>query len=193
MTGHTIPTRIEVVTIDSFDRSWQLRLRALRDHPDAFGQPYEEAAALADDARLDVFKSFWNHRDNRVFTAVTPDGDLVGMVGLARWYREKMRHRAEIWGMYVSPGYRGTGTAEALMQAAITYGRNSLGLLQVHLEVISTSAAAVRFYERMGFVRYGRMPRADILDGTILDSDLMVLMFDDYPPIRGESQAPDHR
>ena len=55
-------------------------------------------------------------------------------------------------------------------------------MLQVHLEVIATNAAAVRFYARMGFVRYGRMPRADILDGTILDSDLMVLMFDDYPP-----------
>ena len=61
-----------------------------------------------------MFASFWNYRDNRVFAAVTAAGDVVGMVGLAGWYRDKTRHRADIWGMYVAPDYRGTGVAEAL-------------------------------------------------------------------------------
>ena len=182
------PITVQILSRDRFDDAFALRLRALQEHPEAFGQSFAEAAALTSTQRQSAWESFWNYRDNRVFVAVAADGARVGMTGIVRQYRDKMRHRGEIWGVYVAPEARGQGVGSRLLEAAIAYGRDELGLLQLHLEAISSNAEAVRSYERAGFVRYGRMPRADILNNTIYDSDLMVLMLDGYPypPCEGE-------
>lgn len=172
------PNRIVPITADLFPSCWQLRLRALRDHPEAFGQPYAEAAALSEGEVQHSFASFWDFEDNLVFCAVAEDGTVVGMTGLAGWSRPKMRHRMDIWGVYVAPEFRGQGIADWLLEAAIDYARSIVGVLQLHLQVVSTNVAAIRSYERAGFVRWGRMPRADIIDGVALDNDFMVLMLD---------------
>jgi RimJ/RimL family protein N-acetyltransferase len=174
--------RIQPITDDLLEACWQVRLRALRDHPDAFGQPYEEVADYDSDAVRHLYETFWVHRNNRVFGAFTTDDTLVGMIGVAGVYSLKMEHCAKIWGVYVAPEFRGMGISDQLLAAAIDYGRGMEGVLQLHLGVISTNAPAVRSYERAGFVRYGRIPRAYILNGVPKDSDLMVLMLDDYPP-----------
>ena len=83
--------------------------------------------------------------------------------------------------MYVAPESRGQGISSRLLEAVVDYARDDLGLLQLHLQAISTNHAAVRSYLRMGFVRYGRIPRADILNGVEYDNDLMVLMLDGRP------------
>lgn len=170
--------RIVPITADLFPQCWELRLRALREHPEAFGQPHDEAAALSPDDAQRTFESFWNYRDNRTFAALADDGQAVGMTGVAGWYRPKTRHRMDIWGVYVAPGHRGLGLGDRLLASAISHARNIEGVLQLHLQVVSTNLAATRSYERAGFVRWGRMPRADILDGQALDNDLMVLMLD---------------
>jgi len=172
-----------------FDEAWALRLRALREHPEAFGQPYDEMASLSPEAARTQFDTFWNYRDNRVFVAVAPNDDLAGMLGLARPYREKQRHRAHIWGVYVAPGYRGHKLSDALLDAAVSYARDTLGLLQVNLEVMAINGPARRAYERAGFVQHGIMARADILDGVALDSIQMVKMFDDFPAL-GQDRSP---
>jgi RimJ/RimL family protein N-acetyltransferase len=170
-----------IVPIDEsrLEKCWQLRLRALRDHPDAFGQPYAEAAAKSAEAIRTSYDTFWNFRDNRVFGAIVTTGEIAGMTGIAGWYRDKMRHRVDIWGVYVAPEHRGTGLSRRLLDAAIGYSRTIEGVLQVHLQVVSTNTSAVRAYERAGFRRWGRMPRADIIDGIAYDNDFMVLILDD--------------
>ncbi len=178
LTGASRTTRIVPITAELFPSCWQLRLRALHDHPDAFGQPYDEAAALSESETRQSFESFWNGRDNLVFGAVADDGTVVGMTGVAGWDRPRMRHRMDIWGVYVAPKFRGQGVADRLLQAAIEHARSIEGVLQLHLQVVSTNLVAVRSYERAGFVRGGRRPRADIIDGLALDNDFMVLRLD---------------
>jgi len=84
----------------------------------------------------------------------------------------------DIWGVYVAPEHRGHGIADRLLEAAIEHARSIEGVLQLHLQAVSSNLAAIRSYERAGFVRWGRMPRADIIDGQSLDNDFMVLMLD---------------
>lgn len=170
--------QIAPITADLLEPCWQLRLRALHDHPEAFGQPYEEAAALSPSEAQQVFDMFWDFQDNRTFGAVTDDDHVVGMAGVARHYRPKMRHRMDIWGVYVAPEFRGQGIADQLLDATIGHARRIAGVLQLHLQVVSSNRAAIRSYERAGFVRWGRMPRADIIAGTAYDNDFMVLMLD---------------
>jgi RimJ/RimL family protein N-acetyltransferase len=174
--------QIEVLTADHFTAAWKLRLRALQDHPEAFGQSFEEMALLTVEEARGQFDTFWNRRDNRVYVAIAPGGEIAGMTGILREERAKWRHRGHIWGVYIAPEYRGHGLSDALLDAAIAYGRDTLGLLQVHLEVMAVNVPARRVYERAGFVQHGLMPRADILDGVALDSIQMVKIFDDYPP-----------
>lgn len=172
------PVRIVPVTTDLLESCWQLRLRALRDHPEAFGQPYEEAAALSAIDVQETFETFWDFEDNKTFGAVAADENVVGMTGVAGWNRPKTRHRMDIWGVYVAPEHRGHGIADRLLEAAIEHARSIEGVLQLHLQAVSSNLAAIRSYERAGFVRWGRMPRADIIDGQSLDNDFMVLMLD---------------
>ncbi len=180
MTESSASIRILPITAELFPSCWQLRLRALHDHPDAFGQPYAEAAALSQSEVRHSFDSFWNVGNNLVFGAVADDGTVAGMTGVAGWNRPKMRHRMDIWGVYVAPEFRGQGNGDRLLDAAIAHARSIDGVLQLHLQVVSTNVAAVRSYERAGFVRWGQMPRADIIDGQALDNDFMVLTLDSH-------------
>jgi ribosomal protein S18 acetylase RimI-like enzyme len=158
-----------------------LRLRALREHPEAFGQPYAEAVRLTPDEVRDRAALFWTHGDNQVFVAQAADGSFVGMLGVARETRERDRHRAFVWGVYVAPEARSQGVAGRLLAAAIAWCRSLDGVVQVHLSVAANNAPAIRVYRQAGFIWCGRTPRVWILDGQVLDQDHMVLMLDGYP------------
>ncbi|MDQ3541640.1 MAG: GNAT family N-acetyltransferase, partial [Chloroflexota bacterium] len=75
---------------------------------------------------------------------------------------------------------RGLGVSGRLLETVLNHARSLDGLLRVHLTVVRTNLVAARSYERAGFVRYGRMPRAEIVNGEPVDNDLMVLMLDGY-------------
>ncbi len=71
-------------------------------------------------------------------------------------------------GMWVAPGVRGTGTADALVGRVITWAR-ARGCQRVTLEVANQNARAVQFYARMGFEPTGGTntlppPREHILE-----------------------------
>lgn len=183
---------IERITADRFPVWWAIRLRALRDHPDAFGQPIDEAMRLSAAEAMDQFRTRWDSGDNRTFGAFDRGGAPLGMTGVVREIRPRNRHRMSIWGVYVVPEARGRGISSALLDRALAHVRNTPGVLQVHITAASHNTVAIRAYERAGFIRVGRLPRVDLFpDGTTIDDDLMVLMFDEYPvPACGEPGLP---
>ena len=150
----------------------ELRLEALRGHPEAFGADYAEALARPIE--------FWQERvrsgagnDRGVTYVAEAGGALVAMTGLFRGDGPKMRHSATIWGVYVAPDWRGLGIADALIEACI--GRaGQLGLRLVKLNVVTTNAAAIRCYVRCGFRVFGVEPEVIFCDGTYYDELLMV-------------------
>jgi ribosomal protein S18 acetylase RimI-like enzyme len=170
---------IRPLTLDDWPAWWSLRLSALADHPDAFGSDYDETLAAGEQAARTRFAPNSNDARNQLFGAFTDEGILVGVAGIVGNDRRKQRHRVFIWGVYVVPEARGMGAGEALIRACVDHARAVDGVLQVHLTVASHNQSAVRLYERLGFARYGREPRALILpDGTHVDEDLMVLFLD---------------
>lgn len=169
--------RIAPITAETFPAWRTLRLRALKDHPDAFGASWESYAGRSEAETLEHFTSRQDSR-NQVWGAFSTDGDLLGTVGLFCDSGAKMAHRAHIWGMYVAPEARGMRIGERLIADAIAFARTIDGILQIHLAVTSHNTSARRLYERMGFTTYGREPRVLIVDGVAYDEDLMVLMLD---------------
>ena len=174
-------TTIGPLPLDQVDRCRALRLRALGEHPEAFGQTYAEAMQLSPDEVRTRAETVWTHADNQVFVAVTAESSFVGTLWVSREPRERERHRAHVWGVYVAPEARSQGIARRLLAAAIAWCRSLDGVLQMHLSVAANNAPAIRVYHEAGFTWCGRTPRTWILDGQALDQDHMVLMLDGYP------------
>src|SRR5207237_739865 len=97
---------------------WALRLRALKDHPDAFLTSHEDAlpTPLEEVAgRLDKPNSF--------MVGAFEGGKLVGMAGGLREDRAKTRHKAWIIAVYVAPEARGRGVGKEVVEAAMARAR----------------------------------------------------------------------
>jgi len=153
-----------------------LRLRALREDPEAFGASYEETAAQPLSAMAARLRP--DATSHNVVLGAFDDHDsavLIGMVGFRREQPAKSRHKGAIWGMYVPNEARGRGIGRALLERAIAEARTQAGLEQITLAVVSTNAAARQLYLSLGFVVYGVESRALKVDGRYLDEDLMVL------------------
>jgi ribosomal protein S18 acetylase RimI-like enzyme len=97
------------------------------------------------------------------------------MVGILRASNMKERHKAQIWGMYVTSACRRKGVGSALLDAAIEQAKRWSGISQVHLSVTEAAADAKRLYERAGFQQWGREPRALCVDGRFVDELHFVL------------------
>jgi len=110
-----------------------LRLRALREDPDAFGSTLER-----EQDRPDADWDFWV-RDS----LIAFDGDTaVGMANL-----KVDGDHAQLFGMWVAPEARGRGVGELLVDALIARS----GDRPITLCVAETAPAARRLYERLGF------------------------------------------
>jgi RimJ/RimL family protein N-acetyltransferase len=140
-----------------------LMLEAYARHPEAFMSSAAERAALP--------LAWWEARvkedpdaNEMVFGAF--DGvSLLGVAGLSFETREKARHKATLFGMYVRPEGRKSGTGRALVHAVLTQARRRPGVRLLQLTVTHGNAAAERLYEHCGFVPFGLEPNALMLPG----------------------------
>lgn len=124
--------------------------------------PYAFASSLDDDRTLDpgfVARSIANAATSVILLALA-DGRAVGMVGAARQEKRKSQHRAQIWGMYVSPEWRRGGVGAQLLAAVLEHIRAWAGVREVALCVTSAARDAQRLYERAGFRVWGCEPAA---------------------------------
>jgi len=158
----TIIRRIEADDADAFRR---IRLEALSAEPDVFASSYEDSAALTLEE--------WRQRVNKPIFIAFRNGDPVGIVGLIPQNGSKLAHRASIVMVYVRQTARGTGVAERLLDAAVAYARDT-GVWLLELAVTAENPAALRFYQRQGFVEVGRIPGGFLVEGREVDDIVMV-------------------
>ena len=155
---------------------WELRLSALKECPEAFGASYEEEKDKPlNDVRKRLKESIESTDSQFILGCFNDEKKLIGMVGLFREWREKMKHKATIWGMYVLPEARSKGIGKALLLEAIIRAKSMEGLEQVHLGVVVTNKEAIKLYKRCGFDVYGVERKALKLQGRYLDEELMSL------------------
>jgi len=169
-------THIRVLLPADADAYRELRLRALREHPEAFSSSFEEA--LADAARWSADRLGASPEQATILGAVTPDGVLCGMVGVERLPRAKERHKAHLYGMYVVPEHAGQGIGRRLLEAAVARCVDWRGVEQIQLSVTGGNERAQRLYAGTGFERYGLERNALKLGAHHLDKEHMVLFLD---------------
>ena len=143
-----------------------LMLEAYEHHPDAFTSSAEERRALP--------LSWWRKRldvspaaDQIVLGAFDRDR-LVGAAGLEFEPREKARHKAHLFGMYVAPDSRKGGWGRQLVLAVMAQAAAREGVRIVQLTVTEGNHEAQTLYERCGFRPFGVEPFAVALQGRYL-------------------------
>ncbi len=156
---------------------WEMRLRALKEHPDAFGSDYEASRKRGHGYLTDLY---FNPAQpaNILLVAAREDGSLLSTAGV---YREtgKRSHIARVISVYTRPDARGHGLSRRVIDAAIAHCRSIPGLHQVHISVNADNTVALHVYESAGFVAWGREPRALALPGQFFDEIHLALMLDD--------------
>ncbi|MBM7621158.1 RimJ/RimL family protein N-acetyltransferase [Bacillus tianshenii] len=149
-----------------------LRLEALQQNPEAFASSYEEESVRSPE----VYGNRLEGESSYTYGAFD-EGNLIGMVSLVLEEKLKMKHRANIYAVYVTGAKRGTGVAKRLMNVAIEQAKSIEQIKQVYLTVSSGNEPAKRLYQSLGFECYGKDKRALNVNGSYLDEDLMVLYF----------------
>lgn len=143
-----------------------LMLEGYARHPDAFTSTATEREALPLswwEKRLDVSPT----AEQVVFGAF--DGDvLAGAAGLQFQTREKARHKADLFGMYVAPSARRAGFGRQLARALLDEAAARAGVRIVQLTVTEGNVAAQTLYEHCGFRPFGVEPFAVAFGGVYL-------------------------
>lgn len=157
---------------------WQLRLRALREHPRAFGPSYEEIRAVHERLRPPIALDIWTIDDVKdcgedVILVAEAGGALCGFIGMERDRFEKSRHRVTVRGTYVADEVQGRGAGKKLLGGLIDRARAMPGVDTLKLEVTVGQDAAIALYESAGFVRYGIDHAGLIVAGEPIDVLLM--------------------
>ncbi|MBV8650367.1 MAG: GNAT family N-acetyltransferase, partial [Alphaproteobacteria bacterium] len=159
---------IRLLQPDDAEAYRAIRLEALEHSPEAFGSMFEVEVTYP----LDYFAE--RLRSNAVFGAWR-DGTLLGMAGFRRENGPKYGHKGALWGVYVKPAGRGTGTARALIERLIEHARTQVELIE--LVVVRTNEPARRLYASLGFTEYGLEKQALKHAGVYYDLRLMVKFF----------------
>jgi len=148
-----------------------LRLEALERHPLAFSSSFPHDPAIL----LEIARRRLAEQGESALFGAFDSSRLVGSVGVKRYEGAKERHKAFIWGMYVTQDQRERGFGGLLLREAIERARSWEGVEQLHLTVSELAAEARRMYERHGFREWGREPRALLWEGRAADEHHMVL------------------
>lgn len=152
-----VDVRVRRLSADDAPTYRSLMLVAYAQHPDAFTSTVAERAAQP--------LAWWQARlaagadANDVVFGAFVDDELVGAAGLSFETRDKTRHKATLFGMYVPAGFRGRGVGRRLAEAVLDHA-GARGTRVVQLTVTDGNDGARKLYERCGFVAFGVEPMA---------------------------------
>jgi RimJ/RimL family protein N-acetyltransferase len=150
-----------------------LRLQALQESPTAFSASYFEEV---DRPLHEILTRLTPAPDGSrsTFGAFVAD-QLAGMLAVIRPQRAKLRHWAELAGMYVAPEFRRRGLGGELLDAALAHARALPGVRQLKLSVNAANQVARSLYQSRGFACVGVEPEALCIEGRYYDLEIYAL------------------
>lgn len=169
--------RIRQARKEDLDQVINLRLRLVKNYPDAYLSTYKELQ------KLTLFEwEGWFFRYLRGgrfrFWVAEDKGRLVGMVACkgADWKRGI--HVATVLALGVLPSHKGQGVGRVLMKKLIAWAKKETKIHRLQLDVYRDNQEAISLYRKLGFKKEGvRKKYAQKKDGTYQDSLTMALFF----------------
>jgi ribosomal protein S18 acetylase RimI-like enzyme len=162
---------VRVLSKDDWASYRDVRLRALRESPEAFVASAEEESAFPDKS--------WQDRMERSRRILAEDqGKVIGVVSVGTGHRTNIPGAGELFGLWVEAPRRGTGVARKLMEKAAVVGRE-VGLKQLVYWVGTDNGRAVAFASSFGFrpTDDRRPVRIHGVDEEDADSEEMMMVY----------------
>ena len=145
-----------------------MRLRALKDHPEAYSSSFEEESKRMAEAVAERIRGTLESSDGFLLGAFVA-GKLTGATGFYREQGVKTDHKGTIYGVYVSPESRRKGIARALMSEAIDRAESLCGIREIKLAVEAGNEPACSLYRSLGFEPFGLEREAIFTAGKYWD------------------------
>jgi len=143
---------IERITVENVAVFKEVRLQALQEAPYAFGSTYAREAQF-EDAEWVRRAEKWNGERGIGFIA----RDKEVAYGIAGSFLDaEDASRAQLISMWTAPMHRRKGVGQMLVESVLGWARSREARV-LQLMVTSHNEGAIRFYERLGFVRTGRV------------------------------------
>ncbi len=160
---------------------WRLirdvRLRSLRQSPEAFTSTYAREAAFDE--------STWRDRATSCqWFAAVEDGGAIGVAGGVDGWSDDPERR-ELVGMWVAPAHRGRGISRKLLGAVSDWARSE-GATVLSLGVRTTNPDARAAYLHMGLRPAGTVANV----GDDPDDSIQVMEWQLTPPSDGATRSP---
>lgn len=166
-------TEIDVRVLD--EDEWQayrdVRLRALRESPEAFAASVDEEEQLPEE--------LWRERMARSRRLLAEEGsDVIGVESLGTTHRTQITGAGELFGLWVQADRRGAGVARRLLEKAATVAREE-GLKQLLYWVGTDNGRAVAFASSFGFrpTDSRRPMRLQGVDAEDAESEEMMMVY----------------
>ncbi|XFA98735.1 GNAT family N-acetyltransferase [Candidatus Izemoplasma sp. B36] len=158
---------IRRLTTNDYHIYKEIRLEMLKNEPSNFGSSFSDESKFQDKQWIDRLS-----KDN-VFTLGKFDNQkIVGITVLVLSPREKMRHGATIYSIYVRQDYRNKGFAQELINKATDLARENQVEI-VNLSVVTHNKKALYLYNKLGFSIYGEEPKMIKYNGKYINQYLL--------------------
>lgn len=146
------PESVEIRPVGRGERALEeaLRLAAVEDASDAFGEPYEVIVKQPESYWQKITASFTGRTGQIVFLGCV-DAKPVGFV---YGVRSKERDEARLGGVWVEPGYRGRGVGRRLVMAIVDWAE-SKGFPSIALWAPQDRPDVIALYGKLGFISTG--------------------------------------
>lgn len=163
---------IRRLTLSDAEASWKLRLQALETESEAFAESAHEHRRMT---VSDYAQRLGSGGNESFVVGAFHEAALIGTAGFYREQLLKLRHKGRIWGVFVSPAYRGKGVGRSLLIKLIEDVRSISGIKCLLLDVATSRDSARRLYRSLGFHPFGIEPHALCIDNRYIPEEHMIL------------------
>jgi ribosomal protein S18 acetylase RimI-like enzyme len=137
--------KVNKISIEETSRFKKIRLRSLKENPEAFGSTLETANSWDNENWISQVKNL------NTFIAFSSGSD-VGVVRIVQDQDDKTT--AWIISMWVAPEARGKKVASKMLDQIIDWSKKN-EIKCIKLDVVDTNKSAIRLYEKYNFKRNG--------------------------------------
>ncbi len=165
---------IRKLTIQDAAALKAIRLEAVQDSPASFMPNAEEIRART----IESFSQLLSNPQDAVY-GVFVESQLIAIAGLRRNSAEKLKHKANIFGVYTQAAQRNKGIARRLLLTLLEDAYSDSHIVQITLSVNTENNNAKALYYALGFELYGLEKNAMLVDGVFIHEEHLVLYVPD--------------
>lgn len=165
---------LELVNILSADQELWEKMLSWRTHESV--AKYFGSSSISKQEHFQWVQSLKSNK-NRIVFSINVEGEPVGICGLKDIDYNNKNAEFEI---YMNPNVSGKGIGFSSMIALLVYGFKKLDLKRVYAFYNEKNIRAKNLYDRLGFIREGRLRKNVKFEGNFVDSFLISMLRNEW-------------